>query len=353
MSEDTGFDPCAVYDRQLLLFGPRRSTVLDLREVQRYGADCYGNADHVSVYGRRPADWYGRGIRLFGRTAVECTGDGLAEAIALDVATVAGCAPSSSGALVIDPFVGSANTLYWIQRRLAGSTGLGFEADAALCRLTKQNLAALESPLEVVNIDYAAGLANVTVPGDRLVIVFIAPPLGDALDPSSGLDLHRTTPPVGQILDVLILHFPDHPLLVAIQVFERVDPASLAELTPRCDWRASRVYNLNRTGHNHGGRFGMRMDPTRSTVRPRPGSPLIRCVPLRLARSKSGGRCSAAAGIVGACGRRRSGTTMPRAGMTPLVSACSPPRFWGRRSSAWPNLRETAGRSSLRSGPVG
>jgi hypothetical protein len=258
VSQEIGAEPSATYDRQLLLFGARREAVLELAEVQRYGADSYGDPDHVSVYGMCPADWYVHGIRLLGRTAVECTGDGLAEAIAADVAALAGSAPSSSDVLIIDPFVGSGNTLYWIQRYLPGSRGLGFELDAVLCALTTCNLAVLDSSLEVVNIDYSAGLAGVTVHSDRLVIVFVAPPWGDALDPSTGLDLRHTKPPVAQIVDVLMHHFPRNALLLAIQVYERIDPTSLAELTPRCDWWAVHLYDLNETGHNHGILLGTR-----------------------------------------------------------------------------------------------
>jgi hypothetical protein len=75
-----------VFDRQLLLSGAKRNEVLALAEVQRYGRDSYGDAEYVSIYGLRPADWYARGVRLLGRTAVECTRDALANAIAQDVA---------------------------------------------------------------------------------------------------------------------------------------------------------------------------------------------------------------------------------------------------------------------------
>ena len=49
--------PRTVYDRQLLLFGVKRDAVLDLWEVERYGLDSFADADYVSVYGMRPADW--------------------------------------------------------------------------------------------------------------------------------------------------------------------------------------------------------------------------------------------------------------------------------------------------------
>ena len=78
-----------MYDRQLLLGGAKRDAVLALWEVQRYGTDTYGDADYVSVYGMRPAEWHARGVRLLGRTAVECTRDGLGDAIGKDVSAIA------------------------------------------------------------------------------------------------------------------------------------------------------------------------------------------------------------------------------------------------------------------------
>jgi hypothetical protein len=93
---NTASKGCA-YDRQLLLEGAKRNAVLDLTEVQRYGIESWGDPDHVCIYGLRPADWYGRGIRILGRTAVECTRDKLADNIGRDIATVAKPVSFSSG----------------------------------------------------------------------------------------------------------------------------------------------------------------------------------------------------------------------------------------------------------------
>src|SRR5436190_19229875 len=109
------------YDRQLLLDGAKRNTVLDLTEVQRYGIESWGDPDYVCIYGLRPTDWYGRGIRILGRTAVECTRDALANNIGRDIATVA---------------------------------------------------------IELSNRDYRAGLPHLNVAPDQLLIAFIAPPWG-------------------------------------------------------------------------------------------------------------------------------------------------------------------------------
>jgi hypothetical protein len=235
----------SAYDRQRLLLGEKRNAVLELWEVERYGTDSYGDPDYVSVYGMRPADWYARGIRLLGRTAVECTRDDLGDAIAQDVAGVAARASGTTGSLVVDLFAGSGNTLHWLLRRLPGARGLGFEVDARVFELTQRNLAALSLPLDVVPTDYAAGLNAVRVPGDQLVVAFIAPPWGGALNPTSGLDLRRTTPPVTDIVDVLAARFAMNRLLCAIQVHETVDPASMTQLAARFDWTTRRTYALN------------------------------------------------------------------------------------------------------------
>jgi 16S rRNA G966 N2-methylase RsmD len=247
-----------VHDRQLLLEGAKRNTVLDLMEVQRYGIESWGDPDYVCIYGLRPTDWYGRGIRILGRTAVECTRDELANNIGRDIATVAKSVPLTSGALVIDPFTGSGNTLYWMLRHLPGARGFGFEQDRRVFQLTSRNLATLNLSIEVANRDYSAGLSSLTIAPDQLLIAFIAPPWGDALNKSTGLDLCRTTPPITEIVDFLIGIAGKNPLLCAIQVFETLDAASLAELTPRFSWSARRMYGLNAPGQNHGLLMGTR-----------------------------------------------------------------------------------------------
>ena len=246
------------HDRLLLLMGRKRAAVLDLWEVERYGSDSYGDADYVCIYGMRPGTWHARGIRILGRTAVECTRDALADAIARDIATVARTAPRVEGTLVIDPFAGSGNTLYWILQHLPGARGLGFELDDAVFRLTARNLATLALPIDIANTDYRSGLAAAAVPAGHLVVTFIAPPWGEALNDASGLDLRRTAPPITEIVDFLVRTYPLSLLLCAIQVHQVVDPQSLAEVERRFDWVSLRVYDLNMPGSNHGILLGTR-----------------------------------------------------------------------------------------------
>jgi NAD(P)-dependent dehydrogenase (short-subunit alcohol dehydrogenase family) len=56
---------------------PMRNELIGLWEVERYGSDSFVDVDvdvdYGCVYGLRPREWYGHGVRLFGRTVVECT----------------------------------------------------------------------------------------------------------------------------------------------------------------------------------------------------------------------------------------------------------------------------------------
>jgi hypothetical protein len=240
-----------VYDRELLLFGAKRNEVLELWEVERYGSDSYGDADYVSIYGMRPAEWHAKGVRILGRTAVECTRDELGVAIAKDVAKIADTCPLRTK-LVIDPFAGSGNTLYWLLRHLPGARGVGFESDAVVSRLTRQNVVALKLPIDIQTTDYLSGLASIVLSPTELLIMFIAPPWGDALDSISGLDLRRTTPPVTEIVEFVLHRFPENRLLCVIQVHEIVLPSSMVEVKAHFDWSALRIYELNAPGQNHG-----------------------------------------------------------------------------------------------------
>jgi hypothetical protein len=114
------------------------------------------------------------------------------------------------------------------------------------------NLAALALAIEVLNVDYRAGTTNITVARDQLLVTFIAPPWGDALDPLSGLDLRRTYPPISEIANHLLQQFADGRILFVIQVHESVAPVSLAEVTARFDWSDLKIYDLNAPGQNHG-----------------------------------------------------------------------------------------------------
>jgi hypothetical protein len=107
-------------------------------------------------------------------------------------------------------------------------------------------------PIEVLNVDFVAGLSRIHAARGSLLVVFVAPPWGKALDPVNGLDLRRTEPPVIGIVDQLRRAFAHCRLVCAIQVYESIQPESLTELQTRFEWQTLRLYGLNAAGQNHG-----------------------------------------------------------------------------------------------------
>jgi hypothetical protein len=165
---------------------------------------------------------------------------------------VAAGAPALSGCTVVDPFAGSANTLYWLARHLQAGRAEGFELDPGVFEATSRNLALLDLDVTLVHSGYEAGLEALRIRDDTLLIVFVAPPWGGALSTTRGLDLRRTQPPVPEIVDLVARTFSRQPVLLATQIYETVVPASLHELTSRFAWSALKRYDINAPGHNHG-----------------------------------------------------------------------------------------------------
>jgi 16S rRNA G966 N2-methylase RsmD len=249
-------DPCDApthrYDRAYLLGEPKRNDVLTLQEVIRYGADSFDDPDYVTLYGLKPADWYARGLRLLARTAVECTRDALADRIGRDVAAAAKTASAIRRSVVVDPFAGSANTLFWLARHLRTPRAIGFELDDRVFAATRRNLAIVGFDADLRHVDYEAGLRALRVARDELLVVFVAPPWGDALNPVVGLDLRHTQPPVTEIIDLVARTFAPRAVLLAIQAHETVGEESLAEVRARCPGSSLTFYDLNAAGENHG-----------------------------------------------------------------------------------------------------
>jgi hypothetical protein len=240
-----------VYDRALLLHSSKRNEVLSLAEIEQYGLDSFADADYLGLYGMSPRQWYRHGIRLLGRTAVECTRDLLSDRIGRDVASVARRMPSKQF-VVIDPFAGSCNTLFWILRHLPGSDGVAFESDPQVFELTQLNLATLNQRIELIQGDYARLIEQRRVQEDRGIVTFVAPPWGTALDEVRGLDLCGTSPPVSEVIDRITDQFPKHDILFVTQVYEKVHAPSLTRVQSRLDWTELCIYDINEEGRNHG-----------------------------------------------------------------------------------------------------
>ena len=249
-----------IYDRAFLLSPEKRNQVMELWEVQRYGLDTFADADYTRLYGMSPAEWYGRGIRLLGRTTVECVRDALGDRIGQDILHILQHAPSVAGFTVIDPFAGSCNCLYWILRHLPTARGIAFEMDPTIYAMTRTNIAflELERPIDLRCGDYRALLPTRPVPSDHLLVVFVAPPWGDALNAQTGLDLRRTQPPIHEVIATIDGSHRDKPILYVTQVRQPLDLTSLAELASQFEWSQLQIYDINVEGMKPGILLGSR-----------------------------------------------------------------------------------------------
>jgi tetrahydromethanopterin S-methyltransferase subunit G len=137
-------------------------------------------------------------------------------------------------------------------RHLPNSEGIAFESDQQVFELTHRNLATLDQRIELVHGDYVRLLGERHVPEDRGIVAFVAPPWGTALDEVQGLDLCRTTPPINEVIEQIARQFPNHEMLFATQVYEKVGVPSLTEVQTKLDWTELRIYDINEKGRNHG-----------------------------------------------------------------------------------------------------
>ncbi len=126
------------------------------------------------------------------------------------------------------------------------------EFDSRVYELTKRNIAGLDRTIDLQHGDYQSLLADRHLPPDHVLIFFIAPPWGAALEEVAGLDLRHTTPPVTDIIGDITRTYPSQRVLLTTQVYEKLNPTSLRDVQALLDWSELRVYDLNDAGKNHG-----------------------------------------------------------------------------------------------------
>ena len=250
------------YDRDFLLSSEKRNRLVELWEVEKYGRDCFNDPDHVHLYGMAPKEWYQRGVRILARTCLEAVKDPLGNKIGANIAEVVGRVSGHVPIGVVDPFAGSCNGLYAILRHLPGATGIGFEVEPAVFDLTRQNIAHLNAPIELVQGSYKDLVGSRRHPADRLIVTFLAPPWGDALQPDTGLHLDRTKPPIVEIVHDFEQVYGSQPVLYVTEVHEVNESKALKAVEAAFDWSDLRIYDVNVPGLQHGILLGTRRWPS-------------------------------------------------------------------------------------------
>jgi hypothetical protein len=164
--------------------------------------------------------------------------------------------------LVNAPAAGSCNSLYAILRHLPGAKGIGFEVEPAVFDLTSQNIAHVNAPIELVRGSYKEIVRSRRHPADYLVVVFVAPPWGDALQPETGLHLDRTKPPILEIVHDFEQVYGAQPVLYVIEIHEVNEAKALKAVEVAFDWSDLRIYDVNVPGLQHGVLLGTRRWPS-------------------------------------------------------------------------------------------
>ncbi|MFI8849938.1 RsmD family RNA methyltransferase [Streptomyces sp. NPDC053499] len=185
------------------LLGPLRKQTLSTEKLCEVGRLFCGAPERMSLYGVAAPHMEAGGVRVRGRTAVECTIDEYAGEAADAVALYAGNLRegSESDPLVVDLFCGSGNLGHHLGRRL-GHRVHASELDPQVYETARDNLSRVGSGVEVEHTDYRHLIARLGARTENDVYV-VEPPWGDAVG-AVGLDLTRTTPPVADILaDIL------------------------------------------------------------------------------------------------------------------------------------------------------
>lgn len=246
------------YDRDFLLSPDKRNQMIELWEVEKYGRDCFGDPDHVHLYGMIPKEWYDRGVRILARTCLEAVKDPLGNKIGTDIAEAVARASGNRPIGVVDPFAGSCNGLIAIVRHLPRAKGIGFEVEPAVFDLTTHNIEHLKVPIQLVQGSYKDLVGIKKHPADHLVVVFLGPPWGDALHPVTGLHLDRTKPPILEIVSDFEQVYGSQPVLYVTEVHEVNEPTALKAVEAAFDWTDLRIYDVNVPGLQHGILLGTR-----------------------------------------------------------------------------------------------
>lgn len=189
--------------RKKLLSSDLMERQLSFLEVMRIGKSLHNRWNALMLYGMKPIEWYFSGIRILGRTSIEAHPDRSANRIGERTAQVFG-QHGHSVVDLIDPFLGSGNLTYHINRHHNPQRIVACEINRAISSLTTKSLQMLKKrgklgdvEIVVINDDWTKALGYVR---DVPTLVILAPPWGAAYE-DAGLDLRKTAPPIPELID--------------------------------------------------------------------------------------------------------------------------------------------------------
>jgi hypothetical protein len=225
LNASEGSDHAAYFALRNRLLGPLRNRVLTTDQLCEAGRLMCGRPEDLSLYGVPAPEMEARGLRILGRTTIECTKDPHPVAVAGVIAEIEAAAPEADGeAMVVDLFCGSGNFGHHLGRRL-GRPVYASELDPVVHEVSRRNLDRVGSAVDLRLADYRDLLGVLPARSERDVYL-VEPAWGPAFTPD-GLDLTRTSPPVPEIIGNIRRSRDRVPCLVVIETSDRVLHGSL------------------------------------------------------------------------------------------------------------------------------
>ncbi|WP_250401554.1 hypothetical protein [Streptomyces cellostaticus] len=204
-----------------------------MAELERAGLAFCGAPDGIGLYGMPAGDWYAAGVRIAGRTCVEAALNGPSRRVAETVRRSLAPVTTLDRIGVVDLFAGSGNLMLHV-RDVLGTSCVGMDADPVVFELTRGNFGVLDLPASMRLGSWASYFLD-PLPDVDATLFVLAPPWGPAFSFDRGLDLRRTNPPVGELVEHITRSDRSGRRFAVIQlpVHEPVVAASVRELTKR------------------------------------------------------------------------------------------------------------------------
>jgi 16S rRNA G966 N2-methylase RsmD len=178
------------------LLGKLSNRIITLEQIHEAGKVFFNTENHLSFYGMPPDVYYGKGIRILDRTAIEGTVDSHARYIAVAVKKAVAEHYPRESFCVLDLFMGSGNLLYHMSKSVNSALSIGIEANRSLCALVRNNYRLLGFDATTYDGDFTKVLGSGRVPAGMKYIVLVDPPWGHAFSFEKGLDLSSLKTPL-------------------------------------------------------------------------------------------------------------------------------------------------------------
>jgi 16S rRNA G966 N2-methylase RsmD len=199
-----------------------QSRVLSLDEILFISRSYYGDEGLLSLFGKKPKSFYNMGIRILGRSAIECSIDAHSIGMAKSIKKLKRAFFPREEAVILDLFLGSGNLLYHSAKALGFPPAIGIENNKEIYIHTKNNLKIMGDRCQVFFGNSLNYIKKMNFPDNKPLIVLIAPPWGQALSFEDGLDLLKTSPPVDEIIASVKHTFSKQRLIFVIQTYEKL-----------------------------------------------------------------------------------------------------------------------------------